>query len=100
VIPAESGSEGLDHGGRVLVERDAMGTIEQPLPKNQPGAHRTDDRRVISGIVHVLRASEFRREVQPPGFPEGARYSFSPSRLCPLETEQKAGFGMGSPTFC
>jgi transposase len=25
------------------------------LPKNQPGARRTDDRRVISGIVHVLK---------------------------------------------
>jgi transposase len=29
--------------------------IEPLLPKNQPGAHRTDDRRVISGIVHVLK---------------------------------------------
>ena len=25
------------------------------LPTNQPGAHRVDDRRVLSGIVHVLR---------------------------------------------
>jgi transposase len=25
------------------------------LPKNQPGARRTDDRWVISGIVHVLK---------------------------------------------
>ena len=25
------------------------------LPKNQPGARRVDDRRVISGIVHVLK---------------------------------------------
>ena len=30
----------------------AMGPL---LPKNQPGARRTDDRRVISGIVHVLK---------------------------------------------
>jgi transposase len=30
--------------------------IEPLLPKNQPGAHRVDDRRVISGIVHVLKA--------------------------------------------
>ena len=29
--------------------------IEPLLPKNQPGAHRKDDRRVISGIVHVLK---------------------------------------------
>jgi transposase len=29
--------------------------IEPLLPKNQPGARRTDDRRVISGIIHVLK---------------------------------------------
>ena len=29
--------------------------IEPLLPKNQPGARRTDDRRVISRIVHVLK---------------------------------------------
>lgn len=30
--------------------------LEPLLPKNQPGARRVDDRRVISGIVHVLKA--------------------------------------------
>jgi len=29
--------------------------IEPHLPKNQPGARRVDDRRVISGILHVLK---------------------------------------------
>jgi transposase len=29
--------------------------IEPHLPKNQPGARRVDDRRVISGIVHMLK---------------------------------------------
>jgi transposase len=29
--------------------------IEGHLPRNQPGARRTDDRRVISGIVHMLK---------------------------------------------
>jgi transposase len=29
--------------------------IEPLLPRNQPGARRVDDRRVISGVVHVLR---------------------------------------------
>ena len=29
--------------------------IEPLLPSNQPGARRVDDRRVISGIVHVLK---------------------------------------------
>ena len=25
------------------------------MPRNQPGAHRVDDRQIISGIVHVIR---------------------------------------------
>ena len=29
--------------------------IEPHLPKNQPGARRVDDSRVISGILHVLK---------------------------------------------
>jgi len=29
--------------------------IEPLLPKNRPGARRVDDRRVISGIIHVLK---------------------------------------------
>lgn len=34
---------------------DAWAAIEPLLPSNQPGARRVDDRRVISGIIHVLR---------------------------------------------
>ena len=34
---------------------EAWAAIEPHLPKNQPGARRVDDRRVISGIVHVLK---------------------------------------------
>jgi transposase len=30
--------------------------IEPLLPKNQPGAPRDDDRRIISGIIHVLKS--------------------------------------------
>ncbi|MBA4752572.1 MAG: IS5 family transposase [Sphingopyxis sp.] len=33
----------------------AWAAIEPHLPKNQPGARRVDDRRVISGIVHMLK---------------------------------------------
>jgi len=33
----------------------AWAGIEPHLPKNQPGARRVDDRRVISGILHVLK---------------------------------------------
>ena len=46
--------------GRVMANEfwlsDAQwAAIEPLLPKNQPGARRTDDRRVISGIIHVLK---------------------------------------------
>jgi transposase len=34
---------------------EAWATIEPHLPKNQPRARRVDDRRVISGIPHVLK---------------------------------------------
>ena len=34
---------------------EAWTEVEAHLPKNQPGARRVDDRRVISGILHVLR---------------------------------------------
>ena len=34
----------------------AWQAIEPHLPKNQPGARRVDDRRVISGIFHVLKS--------------------------------------------
>lgn len=30
--------------------------IDPLLPRNRPGARRVDDRRVISGIVHVLKS--------------------------------------------
>lgn len=33
----------------------AWALIEPHLPKNQPGARRVDDRRIISGIIHVLK---------------------------------------------
>jgi transposase len=35
---------------------EAWAAIEPHLPKNQAGARRVDDRRVISGILHVLKA--------------------------------------------
>jgi len=34
---------------------EAWAAIEPQLPKNQPGARRVDDRRVISGIIHMLK---------------------------------------------
>ena len=38
-----------------LLNDTAWGAIEPFMPKNQPGARRVDDRRVISGIFHVLK---------------------------------------------
>ncbi len=35
---------------------EAWSAIEPFMPKNQPGARRVDDRRVISGIFHVLKS--------------------------------------------
>src|SRR3954465_15394284 len=37
------------------VSDGAWAAIEPHLPANQPGARRVDDRRVISGILHVLK---------------------------------------------
>lgn len=34
---------------------EAWAAIEPHLPQNQPGARRVDDRRVISGIIHMLK---------------------------------------------
>lgn len=42
-------------GSRFWLSDEAWAAIEPLLPKNQPGPRRVDDRRVISGIVHVLR---------------------------------------------
>jgi transposase len=35
---------------------EAWSLIEPMLPSNQPGARRVDDRRVLSGIFHVLQS--------------------------------------------
>ena len=37
------------------LDDEAWAAIEPHLPKNQPGARRVDDRRVISGILRVLK---------------------------------------------
>jgi transposase len=52
---------------------DAQWAVIAPLlPTNQPGARRTDDRRVISGIVHVLKS--------------GCRWQDCPARYGPATT--------------
>jgi len=51
---------------------EAWAAIEPHLPKNQPGARRVDDRRVISGILHVLKT--------------GSRWQDCPSEYGPATT--------------
>jgi transposase len=41
--------------GEFWLDDRQWAVIEALLPKNQPGAHRQDDRRIISGIIHVLK---------------------------------------------
>lgn len=42
-------------GSLFWLSDEAWARIEPYLPKNQPGARRVDDRRVISGIIHMLK---------------------------------------------
>ena len=39
----------------IWLSDEQWAVLEPFMPKNQPGARRVDDRRVISGIVHVLK---------------------------------------------
>jgi putative transposase of IS4/5 family DUF4096 len=41
--------------GEFWLDDRQWAAIEPLLPKNQPGAQRKDDRRIISGIIHVLK---------------------------------------------
>ena len=44
---------------------EAWAAIEPHLPKNQPGARRVDDRRIISGIIHILKSGCRWRDCPP-----------------------------------
>ena len=55
----------------------AWAAIKPQLPKNQPGARRVDDRRVISGIVHMLKC--------------GGRWADCPSEYGPSTTLRRRG---------
>jgi transposase len=41
--------------GAFWLDEAQWAVIEPLLPTNQPGAARQDDRRIISGIIHVLK---------------------------------------------
>src|SRR3712207_4534931 len=57
------------------VEDEQWGVIAPHLPTNQPGARRVDDRRVISGIVHVLRSGCRWRDYPPDYGPRTTVYN-------------------------
>jgi transposase len=40
----------------IWLSGEAWAVIAPHLPQNQPGARPVDDRRVVSGIVHMLRS--------------------------------------------
>jgi transposase len=44
---------------------EAWAAIAPHLPQNQPGARRVDDRRVISGIIHMLKCGGRWADVPP-----------------------------------
>jgi transposase len=44
---------------------DEWERVEQLLPKGRRGARRVDDRRVISGIIHMLRSGARWRDCPP-----------------------------------
>ena len=58
--------------GLFWLSDEAWAAIEPQLPKNQPGAERVDDRRVVSGIIHMLKC--------------GGRWADCPSECGPSTT--------------
>jgi transposase len=55
MIPLSQEGDGGCDGGVVWLTDEQWATIEPHLRKNQPGARRVDDQRVISGILLVLK---------------------------------------------
>jgi len=55
-----------------MLSDEEWGRIEPYLPRGRRGAHRVDDRRVISGIIHMLRT--------------GARWRDCPAEYGPYTT--------------
>jgi transposase len=54
---------------------EAWSLLEPMLPRNQPGARRVDDRRVLSGIFHVLQSGCRWRDCPPEYGPRTTIYN-------------------------
>ncbi len=67
MILFRNGSWGMEETMRDLfwLSDEAWAALEPHLPKNQPGKPRVDDRRVISGILHILKTGARWRDVPP-----------------------------------
>jgi len=61
--------------GLFWLSDEAWAAIEPHLPRNQPGARRVDDRRVISGIIHVIRSGCPWRHCPPDYGPQTTIYN-------------------------
>ena len=57
------------------LSEEAWATIEPHLPHGRPGAPRVDDRRVISGILHVLKSGCRWRDAPPEYGPRTTLYN-------------------------
>jgi len=57
-----------------LTDRE-WAALERHLPQNRPGARRVDDRRIISGILHVLRTGCRWRDCPPVYGPASTIYN-------------------------
>jgi transposase len=72
--------------GTPAVEKAALyaawAKVEPLLPRGRRGAHRVDDRRVISGIIHMLRVGARWRDC-PAGY---GPYTTIYNRVSPLES--------------
>ena len=76
---------------------DAWAAIEPHLPYGKPGKPRVDDRRVISGILHVLKTGGRWRDVPPAYGPPTTVYNrynlWSTRRIWQRVFEQMAAAG-------
>jgi transposase len=57
------------------LDDETWAAIEPHLPHGRPGARRVDDRRVISGILHVLKSGCRWRDVPPEYGPRTTLYN-------------------------